>query len=38
MTKEDIEDTSGEGEQDCWFEEGGWLESSEESWSSRDCC
>ena len=22
-TKEDVEDTSGEGEQECWFGEGG---------------
>ena len=25
-TKEDVEDTSGEGEQECWFGEGGCLE------------
>ena len=23
MTKEDVEDASGEGEQECWFGEGG---------------
>ena len=28
-TKEDVEDISGEGEQECWFGEGGCLESSE---------
>ena len=34
-----IEDASGEGEQKCWFGEGGCLESSEmESGSLRDCC
>ena len=39
MTKEDMEDTSGEGEQECWFGEGGCLESSKmESGSWRDCC
>ena len=39
MTKEDVEDPSGEGEQECWFGEGGCLESSKmESWSWRDCC
>ena len=38
MTKEDMEDASGEGEQECWFGEGGCLESSEmESGSWRDC-
>ena len=38
MTKEDVEDTSG-GEQECWFGEGGFLESREmESWSWRNCC
>ena len=36
MTKEDVEDASG-GEQECWFGEGGCLESNEiEIW--RDCC
>ena len=25
MTKEDVEDASGEGEQECWFGEGGCL-------------
>ena len=35
-TKEDVEDASGEGEKECWFGEGGCLESSKmESW--RDC-
>ena len=29
MTKEDVEDASGEGEQECCFGEGGCLESSE---------
>ena len=28
MTKEDVEDASGEEEQECWFGEGGCLESS----------
>ena len=28
MTKEDVEDASGEGEQECWFGERGCLESS----------
>ena len=28
MTKEDVENTSGEGQQECWFGEGGYLESS----------
>ena len=38
MTKEDVEDASGEGEQECWFG-GGCLESSKmESGSWRDCC
>ena len=37
-TKEDVEDASGEGEQECWFREGGCLESSKmESGSWRDC-
>ena len=37
MTKEDVEDASGEGEQECWFG-GGCLESSEmKSGSWRDC-
>ena len=39
MTEEDMENASGEGEQVCWFEEGGCIESSEmESGSWRDCC
>ena len=29
MTKEDVEDAGGKGEQECWFGEGGCLESSE---------
>ena len=34
-----MENTSGEKEQDCWFEEGGCIESSEmESGSWRDGC
>ena len=38
MTKEDVEDTNGEGEQECWFG-GGCLESREmESGRWRDCC
>ena len=38
-TKEDMEDASGEGGQECWFGEGGFLESSGmESGSWRDCC
>ena len=38
MTK-DMEDTSGEWEQECWFGEGGYLESSKmESRSWSDCC
>ena len=37
--KEDVEDESGEGEQECWIGKGGCLESSEvESGSFRDCC
>ena len=37
-TKEDVEDASGEGEQECWFGEGGCHESSK-IWSGswRDC-
>ena len=39
MTKENVEDASGEGEQESWFGEGGCLELSEmESESWRDCC
>ena len=39
MAKEDVKDASGEGEQECWFGEGGCLESSEmESGSWSDCC
>ena len=39
MTKEDVEDASGEGEQECRFGEGGCLKSSEmESESWKDCC
>ena len=39
MTKEDVEDASGEEEQECWFGEKGCHESSEmESGSFRDCC
>ena len=39
MTKDDVEDASEEGEQECWFGEGGCLELSEiESGSWRDCC
>ena len=38
-TKEDLEDASGEGEQECWFGEGGCHESSKmDSGSWRDCC
>ena len=34
-----MENASGEGEQECWFEEGGCIESSKmESGSWRDCC
>ena len=34
-----MEDTSGEGEQECWLREGGCLELSEiESGGWRDCC
>ena len=37
-TKEDMEDTSGEGEQECWFGEKGCHESSKmENGSWRDC-
>ena len=33
-----MKNASGEGEQECWFEEGGYIESSEmESGSWRDC-
>ena len=39
MSKKDVEDASGEGEQECWFEEGGCHESSVmESGSWRNCC
>ena len=39
MAKEDVKDTSGEGEQECWFGEKGCHEWSEmESGSWRDCC
>ena len=39
MTKEDEEDASREGEQGCWFGEGGCLELSEmENGSWRYCC
>ena len=39
MQEEDLEDASGEGEQECWFGEGGCLKSNEmESRSQRDCC
>ena len=39
MTKEDVEDASREGEQECWFGEGGCFASSEmERGSWRDCC
>ena len=39
MTKEDMENASGEEEQECWFEEGGCIEWSKmESGSWRDCC
>ena len=39
MTKENVEDATGEGEQGYWFGEGECLESGEmESWSWRDCC
>ena len=39
MTKEDVKDTSGEGEQECWFGEKGCHKSSKmESGSWRDCC
>ena len=38
-TKDDMEDTSRKEEQECWFGEGGCLESSEiESGRWRDCC
>ena len=38
-TKEDVEDASGEGEQECWFVEGGCLESNNmESGSWRNRC
>ena len=38
MSKEDMEDANGEGEQECWFREGRCLESSEvETGSWRDC-
>ena len=39
MTKEDVEESSRDGEQECWFGEGGCHESCEtESGSWRDCC
>ena len=38
-TKEDLEDASGDGEQECWFGEKGCHELSEmESGSWTDCC
>ena len=38
MTKEDVEDTSGEGDEECWFGEKGCHESSEmEEGSWRNC-
>ena len=38
-TKENMEDASGEGEQECWFGEGGCHESSEmKSGNWWDCC
>ena len=38
-TEKDMENASGEGEQECWFEEGGCIELSKmESGSWRDCC
>ena len=38
-TKKDVEDASGEGEQECWFGEGGCHKLSEvESGSWRDSC
>ena len=38
MTEEDVKDPSEEGEQECWFKEGGCLEMSEmESGSWRNC-
>ena len=38
-SKEDVDDTSGEGEQECWFGEGECHELSKmESGSWRDCC
>ena len=34
-----MKNASGEGEQECWFEKGGCIESSKmESGSWRDCC
>ena len=34
-----MENVSGEGEQECWFEEGGCIKSREmESGNWRDCC
>ena len=39
MTEEDMENASGERKQECWFEEGGCIESSKmERRSWRDCC
>ena len=38
MTKEDMENTSGEGEQECWFGKGYHESSKKESGSWRDCC
>ena len=39
MTKEDMKDSSGKGEQECCFGEGRCLESSDmENGSWRDCC
>ena len=39
MTKEDVEDASWEGEQECWSEEGGCLDLNEMEFGCwRDCC
>ena len=39
MTNKDVKNASGEGEQECWFEKGGFIELNKmESGSWRDCC
>ena len=37
-TRKDVEDASGQGEQECWIGEGCFELSAMESGSWRDCC